>query len=97
MEKPDRLRLLKVRFQHIAGGNQWRSLGKKRKQPRPVYTKHSGGFRQVPGFRHNVVWITLADEPRKVQLRTKRTARVSPLTKIAEQLPLKLPRVPLPQ
>jgi hypothetical protein len=30
-------------------------------------------------------------------LRVKRTARVSALTKIAEQLPYKLPRVPLPQ
>lgn len=42
-------------------------------------------------------WISQPDEAHARELGASRTKRVSPLTRIAEQLPRKLPRVPLPR
>lgn len=48
-------------------------------------------------LRYQVAWIEHTDAGPKIVFRERREMRPSPLTKIAEQLPAKLPVVPLPQ
>lgn len=96
MTKEDRQALIGALYKAKAGGFAFKASGEARKPvPEPVKVDRLViGWPQIKGDTKRAPrWLKEpVARPRPVP-RIKRKERVSPLTKIAEQLPVKLPRL----
>jgi hypothetical protein len=91
MTKAERLQFMRQRFKAKVGFP--RSEPKPINQPTQVYRFDPFGP-SYSSSRRPKKWVCEADKPMPVmQLKPRRTARKLALTRIAEQLPVKLPRV----
>lgn len=95
MDKAQRAELLRQRFK-VKGVFGYVPSGKPRKMPdEPKPRQHIAWPVTVPETPHAPKSWFKQTRAEPVSLQMKRAAKVSPLTKIAAQLPRKLTRVPL--
>ena len=96
MNKAERQQVIRALHRAKAGGMAYVPSGRpaKAKTARPEVDRLVIGWPQPIGDTNRAPgWMKLADAAPAITPQTRRTARKSALTKIAEQLPAKLPRV----
>ena len=93
MDKAKRRSLLQDRFKALGGVVLHNHLPTKPKSPprAPIACNNWTAFLSTSGPVPKWLKVQIRSLPKGIRI--KRVARVSPLTKIAEQLPAKLPRV----
>lgn len=96
MDKTDRQALIGALYKAKAGGFAFKASGEGRKpvpEPAKVDRLVIGWPQIIPDTKRAPRWLKAPVEQPDQSLRIQRKERVSPLTKIAEQLPAKLPKV----
>lgn len=94
MNKDERAQLLRERMKAVRG---YELPPLPKAKPRREEPKRGFHFNPIAPMRMDVGprydWVKTGDELPKEELRPLRKERVSPLTRISEQLPMKLPKI----
>jgi len=87
MTKAERLEFIRKKYRQK---HPFPRVAPKTQRPKAVWYYDNWGVPTHPREVQKTDWLFAADPKPKVAVRPKRTARKSPLTKIAEQLPWKV-------